>query len=1025
MTRWPGARAHLTRAQLTHFKICKFCVICGSLTRRNLLTLVTICVIAAAAAAPAAAQRLPVRTYDVADGLANSRVGDLYQDRRGYLWLTTPEGLSRFDGAEFVTYGVADGLPHVVVNAVTEDHRGRLWVATNGGGLARLVEEDRDGARPRDRARDQPFTAMRVSDTFGGQRVNAVVFDARGVAWCATDDGLYRGVERQGTWTFTPVERRMEVTAAMPGLADRDGTIWFALQRDLVHVAGDTVTHEPIPGLPATGEIFALALARDGDLLVGHARGLYRRDRAAGAWTPVPIGLAPTQQIRALHVTPDGSLWIGTTDGLIEWRDGRATTYGIANGLPDPHLRAIVHDATGALWIGTWTRGVCRLVPRGVVTFTRADGLPGDTVTQVVPATDGRVYVASEPSGLAVIDGDRVGPVPGTEASPPAGVRRRIFQDSRGRWWIGRQDGVWLAPGPSLDLTRARRLGAAEGLVDARIPDAPSPFAEDAAGRIWMSALPRAIFVSAPDTLRFSRLPDLPNLYVRLTPDRRGVMWLSSLEQIGTIHGDTFRVRYDLDGLPERRARAFFVDRLGRLWVGLRYEGLAVADDTAASPVRFRTVVQGNRLVSGSVWCITDDARGRLYVGTGRGLDRVDPATGAVQHLTTVEGLSASIVNACATDQRGHVWVATSAGVSRFDPDREPGEPAPPRVYLTGLTVAGEERLIAERGLDALPPLTLAASMDNLRVEYAGVRVGGGRLRYQYRLGGAGWSEPADGRSVNFARLAPGEYRLEVRAVDVDGTPGSATAVLPFEVLTPIWRRWWVLALAGLVVGLVALGAHRFSLRQAVAMERVRGQIATDLHDEVGSGLSQIAVLTEVARRDAPASTAPLLDESAGIARALRESMSDIVWAVDPRKDRLIDLVQRMRQTTFNLLEVEGREVVFDAPPASALEGIGLAPDRRRHLLLILKEAVTNIARHAQATRAAITLGVAGDRLTLVVEDNGRGPGDRRAEGQGLKNMAARAQALGGRLTVDPRPGGGTVVRLEAPVAGPRPRMLV
>jgi ligand-binding sensor domain-containing protein/signal transduction histidine kinase len=1004
-------------------KIREICVICGSLTLRNRLTLVAAICVIAAAAAPAAAQRLPVRTYDVADGLANARVGDLYQDRRGYLWATTPEGLSRFDGAQFVTYGVADGLPHLVINTVTEDHRGRLWVATNGGGLARLVEENRDGTRPSDRARDRPFVGVRVSDTSAGQRVNSAVFDARGVAWCATDDGLYRGVEDRGAWTFTPVRRQREVTAAMPGLADRDGSIWFALQRDLVRVAGDTVSGEAIPGLPATDEIFALGLALDGDLLVGHARGLYRRDRETGAWARVPIALAPTQQIRALHVTPDGSLWIGTTDGLLEWRDGRAATIGVVNGLPDPHLRAIVHDATGALWIGTWSRGVCRLVPRGIVSFTRADGLPGDTVTQVIPSADGRVYVASEPGGLAAIDGGRVIPVPGAAAPQPAGVRRRLFQDSRGRWWIGRHDGVWLAPGPSLDLTRARKLGAAEGLADAGVPDAPSPFAEDAAGRIWISALPHAIFVSAPDTLRFSRLPDLPNLYVRLTPDRHGTMWLSSLEQIGSISGDTFRVRNDFEGLPERRARSFFVDREGRLWIGLRYEGLVVTEDSAASPVRFRTAVPGGRLMSGSVWCITDDARGRLYLGTGRGLDRVDPATGAVQHLTIIEGLSGRIVNACATDRRGYVWVATSAGVSRFDPEREPGAPALPRVYVTGLTVAGEERLLAERGLDALPPLTLAPSADNLRVEFTGVRLGGGRLRYQFRLGGD-WSEPTDERSVNFARLSAGAYRLEVRAVDLDGAIRSAPAVLRFEVLSPMWRRWWALALAGFALGMVVLGVHRLRLRQALAMERVRGQIATDLHDEVGSGLSQIAVLNEVAKRDAPAGSAPLLDESAGIARALRESMSDIVWAVDPRKDHLVDLVQRMRQTTFNLLEVDGRDVTFEAPPSAALEGVDLAPDRRRHLLLILKEAVTNVARHAGASRASIRLQLAGDTLTLSVEDDGCGPGAPRPEGRGLKNMAARADALGGRLTVGPRPGGGTVVRLQAPLSGSAPRMV-
>jgi signal transduction histidine kinase len=348
-------------------------------------------------------------------------------------------------------------------------------------------------------------------------------------------------------------------------------------------------------------------------------------------------------------------------------------------------------------------------------------------------------------------------------------------------------------------------------------------------------------------------------------------------------------------------------------------------------------------------------------------------------------------------------------------------------VYITGVTVAGEERAVAERGLDAVPPMTFAASMNNLRVEFAGVRLGGRRLRYQYRLDGADdeWNPTSDERSVNFARLAPGDYRLQVRAVDLDGLSSPTSAVMAFTIETPIWRRWWALLLAGLSVGLAVTAAHRIRLGQVLAMERIRGQIATDLHDEVGSGLSQIAVLNEVAKRDAPPASASLIDESAAIARALRESMSDIVWAVDPRKDRLVDLVQRMRQTTFNLLEVDGRQVAFDAPDVSALEGIGLAPDRRRHLLLILKEAVTNIARHAGATRAAIALRVTGDRLTLVIEDDGVGIGRVRPEGRGLRNMTARARALDGSLTVEPRAGGGTVVRLEAPIAPRRTRMVM
>ena len=124
-----------------------------------------------------------------------------------------------------------------------------------------------------------------------------------------------------------------------------------------------------------------------------------------------------------------------------------------------------------------------------------------------------------------------------------------------------------------------------------------------------------------------------------------------------------------------------------------------------------------------------------------------------------------------------------------------------------------------------------------------------------------------------------------------------------------------------------------------------------------------------------------------------------------------------MRQTTYNLLEVDGLDVTFQAPPAAALDGIDLGPDRRRHLLLVLKEAATNIARHARASRAAIDLELVGDRLTLVVEDDGVGLGTRSADGRGLKNMAARAAALGGTLVIEHREGGGTRIRLDVPRA--------
>src|SRR5262249_20390316 len=154
---------------------------------------------------------------------------------------------------------------------------------------------------------------------------------------------------------------------------------------------------------------------------------------------------------------------------------------------------------------------------------------------------------------------------------------------------------------------------------------------------------------------------------------------------------------------------------------------------------------------------------------------------------------------------------------------------------------------------------------------------------------------PTTERMVRYGRLAPGHYRFDVRAVDRDGLTSARPAGLAFEIPPPIWRRWWFLASAAAAALAVGYALHRARVRRLLALEGVRRQIATDLHDDIGSGLSQIAVLSEVAKRVDGEARTGRLDVIAGLARALRDSMSDIVWAVDPRHDRFTDLVQRMR----------------------------------------------------------------------------------------------------------------------------------
>ena len=194
-----------------------------------------------------------------------------------------------------------------------------------------------------------------------------------------------------------------------------------------------------------------------------------------------------------------------------------------------------------------------------------------------------------------------------------------------------------------------------------------------------------------------------------------------------------------------------------------------------------------------------------------------------------------------------------------------------------------------------------------------------------------------------------------------------------------------------------AYGLHRYRLNQLLAVERVRTRLATDLHDDLGAGLAEIAILSEVARRK-PVGEAEVLGHVAERARGLRAALSDIVWTVDPRRDRLSDLVQRMRQTALSMLESEDRRVAFTAPPEEQLETIELTPDLRRHLWLFFKEAVVNIARHSGASDVSVEVSFNARQLRLAIRDNGCGfDPDAPASGQGLVSLQYRAPKCAAR----------------------------
>jgi signal transduction histidine kinase len=255
-----------------------------------------------------------------------------------------------------------------------------------------------------------------------------------------------------------------------------------------------------------------------------------------------------------------------------------------------------------------------------------------------------------------------------------------------------------------------------------------------------------------------------------------------------------------------------------------------------------------------------------------------------------------------------------------------------------------------------------------------------------------------------------------VRAVDVTGTAASAPAVVVFRILPPIWQRWWFLLLAATVTGIIGHSLYRYRLAKQLQLEQVRLHIATDLHDDIGASLSQIALLSDLAGQQAGTESrlSVSLEQIGAASRQLVDSMSEIVWSINPRRDTLGDLSVRMRAFASDVFPARNIAFRFAAPVSEA--DLKLALDARRQIFLIFKESVNNVVRHAECSEAEIDFASEPGKLVMRVHDNGKGfDGRQTSAGHGLSSMRDRARRLGGDLQVTSGEGG-TAVVLTVPV---------
>ena len=775
------------------------------------------------------AQEYNFRNFGVTEGLNNLAVRQVYQDRAGFIWVSTENGIFRYDGERFEAFGPEQGIPSTSGAALGDAPDGSLLVGGDFG-LYRLSGN---------RFEKVPVAFKTVSWAQG------IRSDGKGHTYIGTDSGLVEFYSEPGQDGFAVRSFPQAPKASGPGAygvfvdgdilwygcgeqlcrmdrdrttvfgrdnglpdrvclgiqKDRDGNLWVRAKNAGVFVLPVGQTRFRRPDAPIPGiEMGLAAIDAEGRILLPSANGLLIRDEKG--WQKIDRSVGLRGAVYAAFEDRQHSLWIGLEGrGLVEWRGYREwESYSTASGLPSDIVYEILPQADGSLWVATeggLFRGTRQ--PFGI-SWKSVAGLVGLPVHSLQVAPAGDLWIGTETRGAA-----------------------RIDARSGGVQWFGQKQGLSGRAAYTLRFDHEQRLWAAtdEGLFVARTP-----------------------------YQKFSRITELPSTRIwAIAEGTDGTIWAGGVGGLFGLSDGHWRNWTRADGLSNQEVLSLGAGADGAIWIGYRHGGGIDRIRPQPSGIAIERGVQ-RRGTDGLVYFLEFDASGRLWVGTERGLDTWDGSRWS--HYDTRDGLAWDDcnLNAFAEEADGTVWIGTSGGLSRFKPRPHRASEGPPEVIFTKV-VMGRTDVSGQRNP------SFGIHSNSLVVRYSApnaARANGVVFRYRLKGANSTWTETAQ-RELRFAELAPGAYRLEIEARDGDEVWSGQRAEFPFEILTPWYRTWWFVSTCGLVPVSMVLGLLRVRMlaaqRREQELHRVVAEKTADLRrvNEDLLRLSSVDSLTGLANR--------------------------------------------------------------------------------------------------------------------------------------------------------------------------------
>jgi len=787
------------------------------------------------------AQTYQFKSYTTEDGLAQSQVLDMLQDREGYLWIATYGGVSKYDGRTFVNYTINDGLGSNQVRAIHQDQQGTMWFGTYGGGIARLLPDSlqQEGHK---------FQIYNEEHGLSNNYIFDIAEDQKGNLWFATNGGgaaIYDG-QKFDTLTTAhglPNNRVYAITE------DSKGAIWIGTWKGLcrydVNDNRGLITYTEKDGL-ASNKTVSLFEDKDQHMWVGSYGGgvsigsLNHLDNPVDAAFNQLEANIDLSHRKVTTITQDqvGNIWLGTHSGAYVYDGLHLTHYSKSEGLNNDMIWKVLCDKEGNKWFGTNGGGAIKYTGDKFKYYTEANGLVNNAVLSVFESADGHIWMGTI-DGLSKYNKISKSYTNYHNIKALGNNIWSITQDSSNNIWMGTSNGVSMFNGIAF-----KHYGVADGLNH----NVVNKVMIDSRNRLWFCTnAGLALLNEDGQLINFTQHSKLHKTQIfSMIEDKSGFFWMGTNEGVLQMDPDKFEKdpsKYllftDRNGLRMNTVYTLTEDKKGNIWMGTYGRGISILNNPSATrnpynqTLGWSYVTSNEGLSNGSVVSLEFDGNGDLLIGTNNGLNKLNISeyfeNGKinVKQYSRSEGFTGIECNqnAMKQDKDGNVWIGTINGVIKYNVLHDNiNATQPPIIHLTGISIFREPTDFPENA-------QFDYCNNHITFDFIGISfMMPEKVTYQYKLDGLEeqWSPPVQENFATYADLSPGSYIFKVRSTNNDNTTKMSETQYAFEVLAPFWLTWQFMLMIFLIFSALILLLVRIRIAK---LEQEKNKLAEIIED--------------------------------------------------------------------------------------------------------------------------------------------------------------------------------------------------